>query len=195
MIWVLILLLLVSLALGVAFVAGLRGQLLAITAGALLIGATGHALQRPVDTTPVARPLPVSLVTQRNAFLGQFNRSSHWLIIADSYAARGETEDAAGLLQSAVRAHPRDYALWLALGTALSDHAGRLDPAARLAFARSAALAPTSPAPGYFLGRAMLQSGDREGALRQWQAILAAAPANASWRPIVEDDLAEVTAR
>ena len=194
MIWVLILLLLVLLALGVAFVAGLRGQLLAITAGALLIGAAGHALRRPVETTPAARPLPVSLVTQRNAFVGQFNRSSHWLIIADSYAARGETKDAAGLLQSAVRAHPRDYALWLALGTALTDHAGRLDPAARLAFARSAALAPTSPAPGYFLGRAMLQSGDREGASKQWREVLAAAPANASWRPMIEDDLATLDA-
>ena len=190
MISVLVPLLLVSLALGVAFVAGLRGQWLAITAGALLIGAATHALERPVETTPVARPRPVSLVTQRNAFLGQFNRSSHWLIIADSYAARGETKDAALLLQSAVRAHPRDYALWLALGTALTDHAGRLNPAARLAFARSSALAPTSPAPGYFLGRAMLQSGNREGALRQWREVLAAAPANASWRPMIEDDIA-----
>ena len=189
----LIVLLLASLALSIAFAGGLRGSWLAITAAALLLVAAAYALRdrRSADVAIKQRP-QVSLVTQRNAFLGQFNRSSNWLIIADSYSARGETEDAARLLQSAVRAHPRDFSLWLALGNALTDHAHGLNPAARLAFARSAALAPTSPAPAYFLGQAMLQSGDRNGALKQWREVLANAPAEASWRPIVEDDLATV---
>lgn len=182
---------LVAMAMSVAVIAGLRGQLLVVTAIALLSGATCFGLQQRVPAAAVGqRSPPLSLVSQRNALLGQFNRSNHWMIIADSFAARGQTGEAAGLLQSAVRAHPRDYALWLALGTALTDHAGRINPAARLAFARSAALAPTSPAPGYFLGRAMLQSGDRDGALGQWRDVLAAAPANASWRPMIEDDVA-----
>jgi cytochrome c-type biogenesis protein CcmH/NrfG len=129
------------------------------------------------------------LVNARNAFLGQFNRSSHWLIIADSYAARGKTQDAVGLLRSATRAHPDDYALWLGLGNALADHAHSLTPAARLAFDRSRQLAPTSPAPGYFLGLAMLRSGDPEGALAEWREVLAKAPADASWRPRVEDGI------
>lgn len=192
-----ILSLLVSLAMSVAFVAGLRGRLLVVTALALLVGAAGYAFQHRAGLSPATtnRRVPASLVTQRNAFLGAFNRSNHWMIIADSFASRGKTAEAAGLLQSAVRAHRRDYALWLAFGNALVDHAGRLNPAARLAYARSAALAPTSAAPGYFLGRAMLQSGDKDGALKQWRAILAAAPANASWRPIVEDDIANATGR
>ena len=33
---------------------------------------------------------------------------------------------------------------------------------------------------------------DRNGALKQWREVLANAPADASWRPIVEDDLATV---
>ena len=192
-----IILLLVSLAMSVAFVAGLRGRLLVVTALALLVGASGYAFQHRTGLilSNTHRQPPASLVTQRNAFLGAFNPSNHWMIIADSFASRGKTEEAAGLLQSAVRAHRRDYALWLAFGNALVDHAGRLTPAARLAYARSAALAPTSAAPGYFLGRAMLQSGDTEGALKQWRAILANAPANTSWRPIVEDGIANATAR
>lgn len=189
----LIVFLLVSLALSVSFAAGLRGWWLVVTAAALLTGAAVNAPQLPPPTTQIAPPRPVSLIPQRNVFLGQFNKSSNWMIIADSYAARGATEDSARLLQSAVRAHPRDFALWLALGIALTDHAHRLTPAARLAFARSAALAPTSPAPDYFLGYAMLQSGDSEGALSQWQALLAVAPADASWRPMVEDDVAAIT--
>ena len=192
-----IVLLLVSLAMSVAFVAGLRRRLLVVTSLALLVGGSGYAFQHRAGLIPAItnRRVPISLVNQRNAFLGAFNPSNHWMIIADSFASRGKTEEAAGLLQSAVRAHRRDYALWLAFGNALVDHAGRLTPAARLAFARSAALAPTSAAPGYFLGRAMLRSGDKDGALEQWRAILANAPANASWRPIVEDDIANATAR
>ena len=191
-----IILLLVSLAMSVAFVAGLRGRLLVVTALALLVGVSGYAFQHRAGLIPatINRPPPDSLVNQRNAFLGAFNPSDHWMIIADSFASRGKTAEAAGLLQSAVRAHRRDYALWLAFGNALVDHAGRLTPAARLAYARSAALAPTSAAPGYFLGRAMQKSGDTDGALKQWRAILANAPANASWRPIVEDDIANATA-
>ncbi len=187
----LIVLLLASLAFGIAYAGGLRGSWLAITAAGLLLVAAAYAHQhrRSADVA-IDQPPQRSLVTQRNAFLGEFNRSSHWLIIADSYAARGKTEDAARLLQSAVRAHPRDFALWLALGIALTDHAHRLNPAARLAFARSAALAPTSPAPAYFLGQAMLQSDDHNAALKQWREVLANAPADASWRPIVEDDVA-----
>ncbi|MEO7814078.1 MAG: hypothetical protein ABIR87_01385 [Sphingomicrobium sp.] len=190
-----ILLMLVLLALGIVFVGGLRGRWLAITAVALLMAGAINAPRHPIPNARAAARQSTSLVTQRNAFLGQFNPSGHWLIIADSFAARGQTLESAMLLRSATRAHPRDYALWLALGIALTDHAGRINPAARLAFARSAALAPTSAAPGYFLGRAMLQSGDREGALRQWREILAAAPANASWRPIVEDEIANAAAR
>ncbi len=191
----LILMLLVALALGVARVSGLRGSWFTLTASALLLGAAGYALQgRPgLAGSPRAGidpPLPVSLVTARNTLIGQFNQSSHWLIIADSFAARGNSRDAVGILQSAIRAHPRDYALWLGLGNALADHARTLTPAARLAFARSAALAPNSPAPGYFLGLAMLRSGDPDGALAQWNGILAKAPPNASWRPMVEDGIA-----
>lgn len=182
---------------GMIVLAGLRGIWPALATLALALAMIGVTLRGlPHRSTPVpskaAPDAPPSLVEERGAFLGQFNRSSHWLIISDSYASRGETRDAAGILQSAIRAHPRDYALWLGLGNALTDHAGRLTPAARFAFARSAELAPTSPAPGYFLGVAKKRSGDPEGALADWQKVLAEAPADASWRPLVEDQVARI---
>lgn len=192
-----ILLLLVALALGVGRLAGLRGTWFTMAASALLLGATGYAVQGRPDLAGSPRAgaapePPISLVVARNAFLGQFSGSSHWLIIADSYAARGATQDAVGILGSATRAHPKDYALWLGLGNALTDHARGLTPAARLAYARSAALAPTSPAPGFFLGLAKLRSGDAGGALADWRQVLAEAPANASWRYLVEDGVAMI---
>ena len=190
---------LVGLVLGLSWLTGLRGSWLVITAAALLLGAAGYAVQgRPwLAGSPragTAPEPPLSLVTARNAFLGEFSGRSHWLIISDSYAARGKTRDAVGILQAATRQHPTDYALWLGLGNALTDHSRSLNPAARLAFARSAELAPTSPAPAYFLGLAKLRSGDPEGALADWKKMLADAPATASWRPFVEDGVVMVEA-
>ena len=121
--------------------------------------------------------------------MGQFDLADSWLIMSDNFAARGKTEEAVGILRSAVREHPSSYKLWVGLGNALTDHSRMLSPAARFAFARAAQLAPGYPAPPFFLGLAEARSGNPEEAARLWREILARAPANASWRPMVEDGL------
>ena len=190
-----VLLALVAVALGTLRVTGLKGPLLTMAAAALLFGAAGYGMQgrpglagSPAKGTAEAQHLPLGKA--RHAMLGQFTASERWLIISDSFAARGETEDAVGLVQSGLRAHPDDYALWVGLGNALVDHAGTLTPAAELSFARAAKLAPWSPAPPFFRGLALLRSGRRDEALATWRAVLAAAPAEAGWRPLVEDGVA-----
>jgi cytochrome c-type biogenesis protein CcmH len=194
-----ILLLLAAAALGIMWLAGLRGPLLTFAAAALMLGGAGYAVQgRPsLDGSPRAgKPpaAPIPLDRAREMFMGRFNTSDRWLIMADALAARGKTEDAVGILRSAVRAHPRDYGLWVGLGNALTDHARTITPAARFAFARAKQIAPNAPAPDYFLGLALLRSGEPEEALRLWQELLAGAPAEASWRPLVEDGVALVSA-
>ncbi len=193
----LILLVLIGLALGALRLMGLTGPLLTMAAAALMFGGAGYALQghpgltgSPARGSAVARHLP--LANARHALFGQFTRSERWLILADSFASRGKTQDAVGLVQSGLRAHPDDYVLWVGLGNALVDHAGILTPAADLAYARAAKLAPWSPAPPFFRGLALLRSGDRNAALAEWQALLAAAPAEAGWRPLVEDGVAMI---
>jgi cytochrome c-type biogenesis protein CcmH len=193
----LVLLVLLALALGSLRMLGLRGPMLTMAAAALMFGGAGYALQghpglagSPAEGSAAARHLP--LANARHALFGQFTSSERWLIIADSFAARGKTEDAVGLVQSGLRAHPDDYVLWTGLGNALVDHAGILTPAAELAYDRAAKLAPWSPAPPFFRGLALLRSGDRDGALAEWKAVLAAAPAKASWRPLVEDGVAMI---
>jgi cytochrome c-type biogenesis protein CcmH len=190
-----ILLLLVAIALAGLRVTGLKGPLLTMAAAALMFGAAGYALQgrpglagSPGQGLAEARHLPLGKA--RHMMLGQFTSSERWLIISDSFAARGETEDAVGLVQSGLRAHPDDYALWVGLGNALVDHAGTLTPAAELAFAQAARLAPWSPAPPFFRGVALLRSGRRDEALATWKTLLASASAEAEWRPMVEDGVA-----
>ena len=190
-----VLLVLVAAALGLLRLFGLKGPLLTLGAAALMFGAAGYAMQgRPglagsaARASAETRHLP--LAKARHAMLGQFTASERWLIIADSYASRGKTEEAVGLVQSGLRAHPDDYVLWVGLGNALVDHAGVMTPAADLAFARAAKVAPWSPAPRFFRGLALLRSGQRDEALRQWRSLLASAPAEAEWRPLVEDGVA-----
>jgi cytochrome c-type biogenesis protein CcmH/NrfG len=121
--------------------------------------------------------------------MGQFDYADTWLNMADALASRGNTEDAAKLLQAQVSRHPQDYKLWVGLGNALTDHARTITPAARLAFARAEELAPGYPAPKFFRGLAEARSGNPDEAARLWREILAVAPADASWRPMIEDGL------
>lgn len=189
-----ILLVIVALASGVMRFAGLRGPALTMAGAALMLGAAGYAIQGSpgLPGSPLAgKPAPATLplAKAREIFFGRFYSTEHWLIMADSKAAQGKTEDAVALIQSGIREHPRDYSLWVGLGNALVDHARGLTPAAELAFARARQIAPTAPAPDYFLGLAKLRSGDLEGARETWSALLARAPAGAQWRRPVADGI------
>ena len=192
--WILLAILFVA-ALGGLRLLGLRGPIMQLSAAALLFGCAGYALQgRPsLPGSPRAArsaEAPIPLTRLRHAFFGQFTGAESWLRISEALASRGNTKDAAGALGSAVREHPDDPILWIGLGNALVDHAGMLTPASELAYRRAAQLAPGHPAPLFFMGLALARSGARDGALASWNEILAGAPANASWRPVVEDAVA-----
>ena len=177
---------------GLLWILRVRGAMLQISAAALLFGAVGYAVQgrpelsgSPRSAAQKAPPIPLTKL--RHAFFGTFGPTEHWLVISESYASRGETEDAVKALTAAVREHPGDAALWVGLGNALTDHAGTLTPASQLAFGRAAELAPGHPAPPFFLGLALVRSGDPRDGVALWQKLLADAPTTASWRPLVED--------
>ncbi len=172
------------------WLAGVRGLLLGVAGIALFGGAVVFDRLHHVETGLVqtkTRPGVQSLAPLRHAFTGRFTGGERWLSMADSMASRGNTLDAAGILIAAVKQHPRDYSLWTGLGTMLTEHGKGLNPGAELAFQRAIALAPGYPTPRYFYGIAKLRSGDRDGALQEWTAVLAAAPADASWRGLIED--------
>lgn len=186
---------LIAISLGLLWLLRLRGPMLQMSIAALLFGAAGYAMIGQPGLPSSARsaeerPPPIPLTNLRHAFFGRFTPTEHWLIISESLASRGKTQEAAGVLQSAVREHPGDPALWIGLGNALADHAGTLTPASELAFRRAQELAPNYPAPRFFYGLALARSGDPKDALMLWRQILAEAPADASWRPFVEDAVA-----
>jgi cytochrome c-type biogenesis protein CcmH/NrfG len=197
--WLILFILIVGVLLG-TWGAGVRGPMLQLAGAALLFGAAGYAVQgdpglRGSPKSAAERPAPIPLTKLRHAFYGNFTPTEHWLVIAESYASRGDTRQAVDVLTAAVREHPGDPMLWTGLGNALADHSGTLTPASELAFKRAIELGPNYPAPRFFFGLALARSGEPQGGLALWRQILAEAPANAGWRPYVEDAIAAVQPR
>ena len=170
---------------------------LQLLGSALLVAAAGYAWQgRPgLAGKPMPPPARQKLADSpfaetRQEMLGRVDTASRWLTIADMYHRSGDTQSAAGVLRSAVRAHPKNADLWLGLGNALVIHAGgMMTPAAELAFQRAARLAPEDPGPKFFYGLALAQGGKFDEAEALWRSLLASAPADAEWRPMVAERL------
>ena len=191
----LLLLLLVAAAGALMWFLRVRGPLLKLALAAMMLGGGGYALQghpglngAPAKT--VQRAGPVSLTKARHAFFGEFTASERWLLISDAFARRGKATEAAGVLQNAVRKYPGDLPLWLGYANALVEAGGGMTPAAKLAFDRAEALSPAHPATRFFRGLAIARSGDPAAGVAMWREALAAAPADASWRPLLEDGVA-----
>ena len=190
----LILVMLFGLSLVALHFLGVRGAMLQAAAAALLFGAAGYAVQgapgergAPARGSDGMKTLP--LTGARHAFFGNFAPEEHWLLLSEGMARAGNTELAVGVLQTAVRRYPGDAHLWVGLGNALVDHSRGLTPPAELAYRRAQQLLPGHPAAPFFYGLALARSGDRQAAVEQWRVILATAPPDASWRPMIQQGI------
>ena len=191
----LLLILLIALSLGALWLLNIRGALLKAVAAALLLGASGYALQGHPALNGAPAPgraahQVVSLTDARHAFYGNFTSAETWMRMSEALARSGNSTDAVNILQNAVRRYPGDAQLWVGLGNALVDHAGGLTPPAELAYQRAAAVAPGYPGPRFFHGLALARSGDRARAIATWRELLFDTPADAEWRPLVQQGIA-----
>lgn len=172
-----------------------RGAALTASAAAVLIGGAGYALQgspglpgAPAQNMEARDFFP--LTQARHAFFGEFSAEESWMRMSEALARDGQSTDAVGILQNAVKRYPSSAQLWIGLGNALVDHARGITPAAELAYRKAEEVAPGHPAAPFFYGLALARSGDRNGALDKWRQILATAPKDAGWRPLVEEGVA-----
>ena len=169
---------------------------------ALLFGLAGYALQgSPGEPSAPGKPDsdPAAtgelFVAARRALFDPETLPSRFVITSDAFARRGDEERAAAFARSAVEENPGDIEAWTALGNALAEHAGgQLTPAALYAYGQAEQRAPASPAPGYFIGLAMLRTGQPGRTREIWADLLAKAPSDAAWRPELAERLARLDA-
>ncbi|MDO6412779.1 cytochrome C biogenesis protein [Sphingomonas sp. BIUV-7] len=171
-----------------------------LIAAALLVALAGYAWQgspallgRPTGPHDNRQPPANLFADERGKWLEQVGVDAQALDAADGLIRSGDAAYAAGILRAGLEHRPRSATLWIGLGNAIAQYAdGLVTPPARYAFEHASQLAPDSPAPAYFLGLALAQSGDLDGAEQSWRELIAKAPPGAPWRSAVEDKLAAI---
>ena len=167
----------------------LARPLWSLLGAALMLGATGYALQgspiqpgSPAKPAAVAVPEDPALLELRDAMLGRYTLDAAYLTAADAMTRTGDSESAVRVLLGGINRIPRSLALWTALGSAMAAHDGSLSPPARFAFDQAMRIAPTHPAPPFFLGLAHVRADDYAAARPYWARAAALSPEGASYR-------------
>jgi cytochrome c-type biogenesis protein CcmH/NrfG len=180
--------------------AGLDRSGVQFLASAILLACAGYAWQgspglagSPRGAAERPSVPETAFATLRKDMFGRFDNADRWLTMSERYLARGDTRQAAGLIRSAIRAHPANAILWTGYGDVLVLHGdGVLSPAADLAFRRAVSLAPKHPGPRIFHGIALAQNGRFDEAELRWRQALALSPAGAPWREGLESQIESV---
>lgn len=168
---------------------GLPRGLWTFVGSALMLGATGYALQgdpvlpgHPVRAGVDPVQLDPDLIALRDAMMGRFTGDGAYLIAADGMTRVGDTGSAVQFVLAGIDKYPRSFSLWTGLGTALAAHdGGRVSPGALFAFQQATRLAPQHPAPPFFTGLAYMRAGEFARARPYWARAVALTPKTVSY--------------
>jgi cytochrome c-type biogenesis protein CcmH len=146
-----------------------------------------------VRTADVNQPLD-NMVAQVEAHLEKNPTDGRgWTVLAPVLARLGRYQDAVRAYRNVVTYAGDSAERRSDLGEALALAAGGVVTAeAKAEFERAVAQDANEPRANYFLGLAAEQDGRQTDAAAIWQGLLARAPADAPWRPLVEAALARV---
>lgn len=166
-----------------------RGSWEAIAA-ALVFGLAGFAWQGRPDLAGAPKAAARSVAQSGEALVAARQQLSQGgaisgdrlLITADALSRNGAFGDAAALAVGATQRNPANPDAWLAAANNLVAHAeGNLTPAAEYAYGQALQADPKHPGPPFFMGLALLQSGELEKGRKLWADLLARSPADAPW--------------
>jgi tetratricopeptide (TPR) repeat protein len=168
-----------------------------LLAAALMLGVAGYAWQGspslPGKPTPPRAGHPAAdtlFADERGTWLGTVGPEVQVLDAADNLIKANDPGYAIAIVRGAIQRAPDSMILWLGLANALVTYAdGVVTPPARYAFEHASALAPRNPAPAYFMALNYAQMGDLDTAEKIWRSILSTSPADAPWRPIINEKL------
>jgi cytochrome c-type biogenesis protein CcmH len=171
-----------------------------LVAAALFLAVAGYAWQGSPGLSGKPTPAPAEVRTpdneaavERQKMFSKIGSDADVLRSADGLQSQGLTLYAIAIIKNGLEKRPQSADLWVGLGNELVIHSGgMMSPAAQLAFQRAAAIAPDHPGPPFFMGLAYAQAGQLDRAEAVWRALLDRSPANASWRPDLEQRLVEI---
>ena len=116
-----------------------------------------------------------------------------WTVLAPVLARLGRYDDAVRAYRNSINYAGDSAERRADLGEALAGAAGGVVTAeAKAEFERAVAQSADDPKASYFLGLAAEQDGRAADAASIWRGMLAKAPADAPWRPLLQSALARV---
>ncbi|WP_416831468.1 MAG: tetratricopeptide repeat protein [Erythrobacter sp.] len=184
-----------------AFMLRLPKQGFAVFGAVLLLGLVGYAWtgspgQPGSPKQPdlaLDRQSGEEMVEARRQLFDETRPKPDYLVLSDGFARRGRFDEAAQLLRKGLNDNPEHLEGWLALGMALTGHAdGFVTPAAAYAFGKARELDPINPGADYFMGFALLRTGQIIAARDTWASLLERTPDDAPWRPGLESEVARL---
>ncbi|GGI22038.1 cytochrome c-type biogenesis protein CycH [Bradyrhizobium guangdongense] len=121
------------------------------------------------------------------------NDGRGWNVLAPVLERLGRFDEAVRAYRNSITYNGESAERRSDLGEAIAAAAGGVVTAdAKTEFERAHALNADDPKANYFLGLAAEQDGRKDEAANIWRALLAKAPADAPWRPLVQTSLARV---
>ncbi|MCW1429072.1 tetratricopeptide repeat protein [Novosphingobium sp. JCM 18896] len=164
------------------------GRIALLVAALIAAFAVGLTIMRKSgDSTPAATASDAALAPQSIEALELRSKSepdnvSVWRQLATAYFVAERYTDAAGAYEKASAIEPNNAVIWSALGEARAMASGSdVPPPAVEAFQRALKLDPKDPRSRYFLAVKRDLTGDHEGAVGDWLALLADTPSDAVW--------------
>lgn len=116
-----------------------------------------------------------------------------WDVIAPVYLRLGQFDKAVIAFNKTLEINGPAFKSEIGLAEALAGkNNGMIGPDSEAAFRRAAALDPANAQPAIMLATAKAQRGDYDAAKAAFEGILAKAPVDAPWRPIVEQSIASI---
>lgn len=179
-------------------ITGAGAALFVLIGGGLLYGLLGRPDLSSPDAQVAAQP-DSSIDRMISALETQLQQTPDdgemWRILGQAYSQAGRFDDAARAYAQGATLLPDDGRLQSARGEALVQAAGGVvTDEAFATFQTANRLDPTEPRTRYFLALRKDQTGDRDGAMDDWIALLNSAPEGAPWVPQVRALVDQVAA-
>jgi len=173
---------------------------LELVGAVLFLAIAGYAWQgspnlpgKPTPPPEAVKQPDSEFTIERQKMFSKVGGAADILRSADGLQAQGLNLYAIAIIKTGLEKAPNNADLWVGLGNALVIHdGGIMSPAAQLAFQRAEAISPDHPGPPFFMGLAYAQAGQLDRAESVWRALLDRAPADAPFRPELEQRLIEL---